>query len=345
VTEAVIVGAGVVGAACAYYLAGAGIAVTVLDAEFCGGGTTAAGMGHIVVLDDDPLSSYSQHLLSDLESDLPADIGFDRCGTLWIAEGSEQLAAASAKRGAELLDEQSLREAEPALRRGLAGAVLVRDDIVVYPPLLARWLMDRARESGAVLREHTRVERLEDLKTDIIVNAAGAAAPSLTPGLPIVPRKGHLVVTDRYPGFCRHQIAELGYIQSAQTLTDASVAFNVQPRSTGQVLIGSSRELVGWDASINRGIVSRMLQRAIDFMPALANLSAIRTWTGFRPATPDHHPFIGAWPDANRVWIAAGHEGLGITMALGTGHLLADLILGRAPAIDPAPYSPGRVCA
>jgi glycine/D-amino acid oxidase-like deaminating enzyme len=340
VTDAIIVGAGIVGAACAYYLAQEGIAVTVLESEFAGAGATAAGMGHIVVLDDDPLSLYSQHLLWSLD---PPNIGLDRCGTLWVAETGDQLSAASAKRGAEILNEQSLREAEPALRPGLAGALLVRDDGVVYQPLLTRWLLDRAREAGATVREHQRVDSLEGLRAEIVVNAAGAAAPSLTPRLPIIPRKGHLVVTDRVPGLCHHQIVELGYVQSAHTLGDASVAFNVQPRSTGQVLIGSSRELVGWDASINRDVLARMLHRAVSFIPALADVPALRTWTGFRPATPDHRPFIGAWPDTPRVWIAAGHEGLGITMALGTGRLLTDLICGRAPAIDPTPYSPARV--
>jgi glycine/D-amino acid oxidase-like deaminating enzyme len=138
-------------------------------------------------------------------------------------------------------------------------------------------------------------------------------------------------------------VAELGYVQSAKTLGDACVAFNVQPRSTGQVLIGSSRELVGWDASINREVLGRMVRRAVEFMPALAGVTALRVWTGFRPATPDHRPYIGAWPATPGLWIAAGHEGLGITMALGTGRLLTDLILGRPPAIDPAPYSPARI--
>jgi glycine/D-amino acid oxidase-like deaminating enzyme len=339
-TDAIVVGAGIVGAACAYYLAREGLAVTVMEAEFAGFGTTAAGMGHVVVLDDDPLSLYSQNLLRALD---PPDIGLDRCGTLWVAETDDQLSAASAKRGAEVLDERALREAEPALRPGLAGALLVRDDFVVYQPALTRWLLDRSREAGAIVKEHTRVDRLDALKADAIVNAAGAWAPSLTPGLPIIPRKGHLVVTDRVPGLCRHQVAELGYVQSAKTLGDASVAFNVQPRPRGQVLIGSSRELVGWDASINHDVLRRMVRRAVEFMPALADVTALRVWTGFRPATPDHRPFVGTWPHTPGLWIAAGHEGLGITMALGTGRLLTDLILGRTPTIDPLPYSPARI--
>jgi D-hydroxyproline dehydrogenase subunit beta len=160
-----------------------------------------------------------------------------------------------------------------------------------------------------------------------------------------VPRKGHLVVTERYPGFCTHQLVELGYLQSAHTLTNASVAFNLQPRRGGQLLIGSSRELAGWDAGVNRAVVARMLARAAEFVPALRQLLAIRTWTAFRPATRDHLPYIGAVDDTGIVWAAAGHEGLGITTALATGRLIADGIAGRASAIDAAPYSPARVAS
>ena len=125
-------------------------------------------------------------------------------------------------------------------------------------------------------------------------------------------------------------------------MSAASVAFNVQPRATGQLLLGSSRELVGWDAAVNRVVLARMIRRAMSFMPALARVNAIRTWTGFRPATPDKLPLIGAWPAVDGLWIAAGHEGLGITTALGTGALLADLIVGRQPALDPLPFAPAR---
>jgi glycine/D-amino acid oxidase-like deaminating enzyme len=172
------------------------------------------------------------------------------------------------------------------------------------------------------------------------VNAAGAEAVRLMPELPIAPRKGHLVITDRYPGLLRHQVVELGYLKSAHTMTAESVACNVQPRTTGQLLVGSSRELVGWDASINRPLRARMLRRAAEFVPALRELRALRTWTGFRPATPDSLPLIGRWEDG--LYVAAGHEGLGVTTAPATGRLIADLALGRAPVLDPLPFNPRR---
>jgi glycine/D-amino acid oxidase-like deaminating enzyme len=157
-----------------------------------------------------------------------------------------------------------------------------------------------------------------------------------------VPRKGHLVISDRRPGLVRHQLVELGYLRSAHTFGAASVAFNVQPRRTGQVLIGSSRELVGFDSRINRELLGAMLARAIDFVPDMARVRALRSWTGFRPATPDKLPLIGPWPRMDRVWIAAGHEGLGITMATGTADLIVAGILGTRAPVDPEPFRPDR---
>lgn len=364
--DAIVVGAGIVGAACAAALARDGLQVLVIESGVPALGTTAAGMGHLVVMDDSPeqlaLTQYSASLWAQQDERLRTASELEWCGTVWVAEDDAQMTAAREKHRlyaehgipSAVLDERSLVEAEPNVRRGLAGGLLVPSDGVIYPPSAAVALLDAARAHGAEVRERTTVDEIvaggvrcgyEILSADVVINAAGAAAAALTPGLPVVPRKGHLVITERHPGFCRHQIVELGYLTSAHVMTGESVAFNVQPRLTGQVLIGSSRELVGWNAGVNRRVVARMIERACAFMPRLADLTAVRTWTGFRPATPDKLPLIGPWPDTPGLWIAAGHEGLGITTSLGTAALLADLIMHRTPAIDPTPYAPDRVLA
>ena len=361
--DAIVVGAGIVGAACAAALARDGRRVLVLDAGVAALGTTAAGMGHLVVMDDSPeqlaLTRYSCALWAAQDERLRAASELEWCGTVWVAEDDAQMRAVREKQRlyaehgitTHALDERSLLDAEPNLRRGLAGGLLVPSDGVIYPPSAAVALLEEARGHGADVRERAPVDEIvangvrsagQMLSADIVVNAAGAAAASLTPGLPVVPRKGHLVITERHAGFCRHQIVELGYLTSAHVMTGESVAFNVQPRITGQVLIGSSRELVGWNAAVNRRVVARMIERACTFMPSLAHLTAVRTWTGFRPATPDKLPLIGRWPDTPGLWIAAGHEGLGITTSLGTAALLADLVADRTPAIDAAPFVPDR---
>ena len=361
--DAIVVGAGIVGAAVADALTADGARVTVLDSGAAALGATAVGMGHLVAMDDSPaqlaLTTYSLDLWRGLSADLPATCEYDPAGTLWVAEEPSQLAGAAgkieayARHGVALqrLTGDEVQALEPNLRPGLAGGLLAPRDAILYPPGAARALLARAQARGATLREHAKVTTFgprrvslgaETLQADVVVNAAGLGAARLMPELPIVPRKGHLIITDRAPGFCRHQIVEMGYLKSAHQMTAESAAFNIQPRATGQVLIGSSRELVGWDAGLNRGLAGRMLARAVQFMPALARLPAIRIWTGFRPATPDKLPLIGRWNAVDGVWIAAGHEGLGITTSLGTAGLLADLIAGRPPAIDALPFDPNR---
>ena len=177
----------------------------------------------------------------------------------------------------------------------------------------------------------------------IIVNAAGPWSTSLTPGLSIKKRKGHLLITDRYPNFVRHQLVELGYLKSAHSNTGDSVAFNVQPRKTGQILIGSSRQYEADYSEIDNAILVRMLQRAEEYLPGLSSMSAIRVWTGFRAATTDKLPLIGPWPDDKTIWLATGHEGLGITTSLATARLLVDQITGRKPVIPVEPFLPSRV--
>jgi glycine/D-amino acid oxidase-like deaminating enzyme len=108
------------------------------------------------------------------------------------------------------------------------------------------------------------------------------------------------------------------------------------------VLIGSSRQYGAEGSNIDAPILSRMLERAREYMPALAGLISIRTWTGFRAATPDKLPLIGPCSSDPRLFLATGHEGLGITTSLATGKLIADQLLGRRSAIPVEPYLPGR---
>ena len=355
----IVVGAGIVGAACAEALAQAGCRVTVLEGALAGAGATAASMGHVVVMDDSEpqftLSAWSRRLWTERAPDLPAECEDCAFGTLWVAGDEAEMdrlrgkAAYYETRGerVEILDPAALRAAEPQLRPGLAGGLRVPADRVVYPPAATRHLLERARANGAVLRERSAVERVEPRRVrvggawqsaDLVVVAAGAASAQLVPALPVEPRRGHLVITDRYPGFLRHQVIELGYHTHA--LDRESVAFNVQPRRTGQMLIGSSRELVGWDSTISTSVRARMLRRAAEYVPGLSALRALRTWVGFRPATPDGLPLIGEWEPG--LFVAAGHEGLGITTSLGTAGIIAGLALGRPTTIDAGPFDPRR---
>ena len=361
--DAIVIGAGMVGVSCALRLAEEGLQVTIVEHAFAGGGSTGAAMGHIVVMDDSDaqrdLCAWSRRRLHEWVADGPPDAEHDTCGTLWLAVDDDELATARSRAAAyrvagvscEVIDELTLRGLEPNLRPGLAGALLVNDDAVCYPPAIARALLDRASMRGVRIVQ-ARVTEVgagrvtlhggEVLAAGAVVVAAGAASGGLIPGLPVVPRKGHLVITERRPGLVRHQLVELGYLRSAHTMGGASVAFNVQPRRNGQLLIGSSRELVGFDAGINHSLVRLMVERAMHVIPAVRDLRAYRAWTGFRPATPDSLPLIGRWTPIPGVWIASGHEGLGITMAVGTADLIAAMITGAPPPVAVGAFDPCR---
>lgn len=364
--DAIIVGAGIVGAACADELSRRGVSVAIVDQDVVGsGGATAAGMGHIVVMDDSDaqfaLTRYSQLLWSKLRSELPENVEYEQTGTIWVAADEEEMAEVRRKREyysqrgvpVEELNVRALRQHEPNLREGLAGGLHVPQDVVLYPPCAARFLLKRAQERGAKLHMAQEVSRLgngvvcladgTEMRAEFLINAAGASASDLTPGAEIKKRKGHLVITDRYPGFVRHQLVELGYLKSAHSVTSDSAAFNVQPRRTGQILIGSSRQYGSEQKEVDHEILSRMLRRAEEYMPGLRKLSAIRAWTGFRAATPDKLPLIGPWPADRSLWLATGHEGLGITTSLATASILADQMTGAKPEIPIDPYLPSRV--
>lgn len=362
--DVVIVGAGIVGAACALECASRGLRTAVIEGKGIGSGATAAGMGHIVVMDDSPaqmaLTHYSQTLWRDLRSSLPVDVEYEPCGTLWVASDEEEMNEvrrksalyASAGVPTRVLDSQMLADAEPHLRQPLAGALLVPSDAVLYPPCAAGHLLREALRLGARLHAPRKAlsaragrVRLDDgteLQAARIVIASGADAGELLPGLPVRKRKGHLVITDRYPGFVRHQLVELGYLKSAHSLTADSVAFNVQPRRTGQVLIGSSRQFNAENSAVDAQIMASMIERAKWYLPEIGALSALRSWTGFRAATPDKLPLIGPWPGDESLFLATGHEGLGITTSLGTARILAEHLLGAETKIPIEPYLPAR---
>jgi D-hydroxyproline dehydrogenase subunit beta len=254
----------------------------------------------------------------------------------------------------EVLDAQSVARIEPALRPGLAGGFVVHDDVVVLPQVAAQFLLDQAIAGKATLVQEEAIamgagkvslRNGDQLHAPILVNAAGEWASALTPGLPVAMRKGHLALSHPYPGFLRYQTVELGYLKSAHVMTADTVAFNVQPRLNGQLLIGSSRQFGIESRGVDDTILARMFARATEYLPALPTLSIERTWIGFRSSTPDKLPLIGPSAEDETVLIATGHEGLGITTSLATGQLLADFLQGKTPAIPLAPYAPSRKIA
>jgi glycine/D-amino acid oxidase-like deaminating enzyme len=328
--DVLVVGAGIVGAACAQELSAAGLSVGILERSEPGSGATAAGMGHILALDDSEaqitLTAYSRHLWHGSSPSPRTE--FRTTGTMWVATNEEEMGAIERRRDfyrkygvdADVVGRDQLFELEPALAPGLIGGMRIPSDAVVYPPVATKELLDRAFQSG-VRYFRSEVKSLgahsvelvsgEIMEATNVVLATGADAVDLLPHLPLRRRKGHLVITDRLPRtLIRHQLIETGYLQSAHGTDQASVAFNLQPRSTGQLLIGSSRQFES-SPEVELPVVDRMLKRAVTYVPALRHCLVTRIWTGFRAATPDGLPLIGPYPGIPGLILATGHEGLG----------------------------------
>ena len=364
--DVLIVGAGIVGCACARECALAGLRVAIIEGGVLSAGASAAGMGHVVAMDDSPaqlaLTTYSRGLWNDESPELPASVEYQPRGTVWVAADDEEMSEVHTKQktlaqagvASEILDARELARQEPNLRKGLAGGLLVPGDGVLYPPAAAAYYLAEAQRLGAKLYTSRAVSTsrfvvvLADgsrLGGEYIVLASGAAC-DLLPAMPVRKRKGHLVITDRYPAFVQHQLVELGYLKSAHKVAADSVAFNIQPRQTGQLLIGSSRQYGDEETQVDPTILKRMLDRATSYMPGLAGVSVLRVWTGFRAATADKLPLIGQAAELSKnpsLWLAVGFEGLGITNAPGAARLLVDGLLGRESEIDAAPFLPQRL--
>jgi len=359
-SDVIVIGAGIVGAACAWQLAKRGQRVTLIDDGHAG--ATAAGMGHLVCMDDDPaeltLSAWSLTRWRALTPLMPESCAWRGCGTLWLAETPQELELAEEKQqrmaqhqvSSELHTRTQLAAREPLLTPRLAGGLWVPGDGIVYAPNVARWFIHDAGEAITHLQDAATavdapcvtLQSGKRLRAGAIVIACGLGANSLLNETWLRPKKGQLAITDRYGPMLSHQLVELGYGASAHA-GGTSVAFNIQPRPTGQLLIGSSRQFDTTDRELDLPLLARMLARASHFLPTLPDLNIIRCWSGFRAASADGNPLIGPHPTRPGIWLALGHEGLGVTTAPATAELLCAQIVGERPAYSPDAWLPARL--
>ncbi|MFG3009212.1 NAD(P)/FAD-dependent oxidoreductase [Streptomyces cinerochromogenes] len=370
--DVVVVGAGMVGAACAWYAARAGLDVRLVDRGPVSGGTTGAGEGNLLVSDKEPgpeleLALLSARLWAELAREHGAAIEYEPKGGLVVASTPPALDAlrdfAAGQRAAGVtavpVDGGRLAELEPHLAPGMAGGVHYPQDAQVMPALAAARL---ARASGAVLHTGqavTGVLRSVDgtvygVRTDrgeihapAVVNAAGTWGGDLAAlagvRLPVLPRRGFVLVTEPLPRMVRHKVYAADYV--ADVASDSAALRSspvVEGTAAGPVLIGATRERVGFDRSLSLDAVRALAAGAIGLFPFLERVRALRTYAGFRPYLPDHLPAIGPDPRAPGLFHACGHEGAGIGLAPGTGQLIAQAITGKAPELDLTPFRPER---
>lgn len=373
--DAVVIGAGIVGACCADALTAAGLDVLVVERTSIAGGTTAAGEGNILVSDKQPgpelaLARLSADLWRRLGEELDDEIELDAKGGVIVAtteaghRGMTDLARRQAAAGvdARLVGPDEVHELEPHLTPAVVGGAHYPEDLQVQPVRASAAILRRARSAGARLLTGTEVRAIRRdvqervigvdtaagfISTSRVVNAAGAwsAAVARMAGvdLPVAPRRGHILVTEPLPPLVRHKVYDADYVGAVGSdAADAQVSSVVEGTQAGTVLIGSSRELVGFDRTLAVAVMARLAERAIHLFPMLAGVRIIRAYLGFRPFSPDHLPVIGADPRVPGLWHATGHEGAGIGLAPATGALLAALVCGTDPPLDPVPFDPTR---
>ncbi|NEA89911.1 FAD-binding oxidoreductase [Streptomyces sp. SID7958] len=359
--KVVVVGAGVVGAACAFHATSAGLDVTVVDRGAVGSGTTSRGEGNILLSDKEPgpeleLARLSRALWDEAGEELgPDSFELEHKGGLVVASTAEGLAAlggfAARQEAAGVRVEPvgEVRDVEPHLAPGLPGGIRYPQDAQVQPVLAAAALLRAAVErgarfhpgevTGAVTGREGRVTGVRTAAGDVlpayaVVNAAGTwggeVGRRLGAHVEVLPRRGFVLVTEPLPPMVRHKVYSADYVANVAS-SDAGLETSCVVEGTrgGTILIGASRERVGFDTTMNTAVITRLASQACRLFPFLRETHLIRSYRGFRPYCPDHLPVVGPDPRAPGVIHACGHEGAGIGLAPATGALVTAHLLGR----------------
>ena len=382
-SDVIVIGAGIIGAACARSLASHGLTVTVVDRGGSAGGTSAACEGNLLVSDKGPgpeleLALYAAARWPQVAAELADELGPDFPSIEYDAKGGIVVATTESGLDALLAFARTQRTAgvlarplttaeacglEPDLNPALTGAVHYPGDAQVQPTVTAEALLASARRRGAVVRTGAEVTgpilgddgrivgvatSAGSLHADTVVVAAGPwsgeVSALLGAALPIRPRRGMLLVTNPMPQRIFHKIYDGDYVGATQSgdarLQTSSV---VESTRSGTVLIGSSREQVGFDDIFTVEVLRQLAAKAVGIFPFLAGVTVLRSYGGFRPYLPDHLPAIGPDLRLPGLWHASGHEGAGIGLSVATAELLTAQLLGQTPPLAPEPFRPNRL--
>lgn len=370
--DAIVIGAGIVGASCALALTNAGLKVLVVDRGPVAGGTTGAGEGNILVSDKDPGPELTLALRSrDLWFEMQADVGdtfeLEAKGGIVVARHDDKpLKEFASKQRSAGVDAQEvgdveLHQLEPHLTREITSGVFYPQDSQCQPMLAAAHVLRTVRERGgevitgatvqSILTASGKVTGIEttrgNFSSPIVLNAtgtwAGDVAKMAGSHLPIAPRKGFILVTAPAPHLIFHKVYDSDYVANvASSDADLQTSTVVEGTRSGTILIGASRERIGFDGRMNVDILRRLAAQATSLFPILRDIQLLRAYRGFRPYAPDHLPVIGQDAMVAGLWHSAGHEGAGIGLAPGSATLIAQQITGQQPFMDPTPFSPAR---
>ena len=372
--DAIVIGAGLVGACSALSLVNAGLRVLVLDRGPVASGTTGAGEGNILVSDKEPSAELTLALRSrdawfEINTDIGGGFELEDKGGVVISRSEKgisdlkKLSAIQAQHGIEVveLDAKGIKAIEPHISDSVEYAVLYPQDAQCQPMLAAAQIMRAVKKRGGAFIQGENVKSINvksgkvvGLTTEkntytcpIVINATGTWAGEIAKMagsyLPIMPRRGFILVTAPAPKIVHHKVYDADYVANvASSDADLQSSAVVEGTESGTILIGASRERVGFKSDLDVAVLRQLARQAISLFPVLSNIALLRAYRGFRPYAPDHLPVIGEDANVKGLWHAAGHEGAGIGLAPATGELITAQITSTKTFMDPTPFSPKR---
>jgi len=358
--DVLIVGAGVIGASIAFHLTRLGIKPLLVEKSDPAAGSSGACDGLVFLQSKKPglhlkLALESRKRFDSLVDQLGSRIEFKNPGGLCLIESESELAAMqlfvaeqrTSGLDVELIDGDEARRREPCLSRKVIAATFSALDSQVNPYALTFAFLRAAESAGARILTGVEVKGIEvasskatgiftenrRIGASVVVNAAGALAAEVgrLAGLeiPVTPRRGQILVTAAVPPLLRHCLISAQYVAAKfkpELAATGGMGFSLEQAESGNILIGSTREFVGFDRRTTFDGIRTIASRIAPVIPALKNVPVIRTFGGLRPYTPDGLPILGKVAGLEGFIMAAGHEGDGIALSAITGELIADLI-------------------
>ena len=369
--DVVIIGAGIVGSMCAHYVSKTGLKTLVIDRGTVASGTTGAGEGNIMVSDKSPGPELELALISrDLWFEVADDVGNEfelvAKGGLSVSRGDASnlfaLAESQINVGVQAtkVATSEIRKLEPYISEAIQSGVHYPQDAQCQPMLAAAHILRISQKRGTNFIGHQEVLKIEtrsqglivrtgeyEIECEFVVNAAGTWAGEIAKlagsELPIMPRRGFILVTAPLPHYVNHKVYDSDYVDNvASSDADLQTSTVIEGTKSGTILIGASRERVGFDRSIDVKVIKKLARQATSLFPILRSAQILRVYNGFRPYSPDHLPVIGPDSKIPRLLHCAGHEGAGIGLSAASGKLIAQIINGKATLVNPEPFLPAR---
>lgn len=375
--DVTVIGAGAIGTSVAYQLARRGYKVALLDRGDIASGSSSHCDAVALICDKKPgldtqMGAASIALYRELAEKFSYDFEYDRKGCLYVCETeseyevAKQYADRQAADGYDMcmVDAKQLQEMEPYLAKDLLGGIWTPGDIAVNPYRVCFAFVEEAKKMGLEtytyrdiksirLDEKRQVQAIETatetILTEKIINCAGVWAPDIGKlvgiDIPIQPRKGMNLISERTNRIVWHKVMEFGYMLSkfddinfkrnvSPLVEEYNVAFNIEYTKADNILLGGYRGFRGFDIRSEVEAMKAIAERGLRFYPVLADINCIRSYAGVRPFVEDHLPIVSAVDDIPGFYIAAGHEGDGICLSPITGKLMAQTVAGEPTDFD-----------